>query len=340
MGYPNVRHLAEGISGWEASGAPVEKGGTDLIPLGAHPGQTSPSAEPGAAPAAPAGTVGRMSRARHSAPHPSNDLVARVLERIAGTTFTRLLGVWLAIVVGCGLLYWAIDLMWGTDLREAGGGVPATLEGLLTAIYFSFVTATSIGFGDVVPLGVARVIAIFEGASGLLIFGAIISKLVSKRQEDLIEETHRIAYEARLGRIRTNLHLVLSELQTMSSDCGPGGLTPEKMLPRLESAAMVFSGELQSIHDLLYRPQLIPEEPVLEALLANLAAGMGALEEILVEFPQLRERSGMLESRVASISGLANEICGECVPRDYAPELKEWMDKVQDLAGQLSARRA
>lgn len=324
MGYTKVRHLAEGIAGWEESGAPVERGSEEVVV------QEEPAADMPMA-AAP---VRRVPRPARSTPR-SRDLVARALERVAGTSFTRLLGVWLAIVVGCGFLYWLIDLLAGNDLREAGVGVPATFDGLLTAMYFSFVTATSIGFGDVVPLGVARIIAVFEGACGLLIFGAIISKLVSKRQEELIEETHRIAYEARLGRIRTNLHLVLSELQTMSVDCGTGGLTPEKMLPRLESASMVFNGELQSIHDLLYRPQLVPEESILEALLANLTAGMRALDEILREFPQLRDRSTMLTSGVASISGLANEICGECVPRDYAPELKGWMDQVQDLAGRL-----
>lgn len=326
LGYSRVRHLAEGIAGWEEAGGPVEKGTGEVV------AQQTPHIDPAADPAARA----KPAPAR-STSGVSRGLIARALETVAGTSFERLLGVWLSIVVGCGLLYWALDAFVGTDLREGLTAVPANFGGLLTAMYFSFVTATSIGFGDVVPLGTARVIAVLEGASGLLIFGAIISKLVSKRQEDLIEETHRIAYEARLGRIRTNLHLVLSELQTMSTDCGTGGLTPEKMRPRLESAAMVFGGELRTIHDLLYRPQLIPEEPILEALLANLAAGMRALDDILREFPQLRDQSTMLTSGVESISALANEICGECVPRDYAPELKSWMDQIQELSRRLLA---
>ena len=74
-------------------------------------------------------------------------------------------------------------------------------------------SATSIGFGDVVPVGPARVIAVAEALAGLLIFGAIVSKLVSRRQEQLIEEIHRVSFENRLGRLRTNLHLALSELR-------------------------------------------------------------------------------------------------------------------------------
>jgi len=334
MGYSKVRHLVEGILGWEESGAPVEKGTGEVVAQEAPPPSPLDRASGGATgPAAP--SVPRA-RAAHSATSLPMGLVQRTVERIAGTSFSRLLGVWLIIVLGCGVLYWLVDLLYATDLREGLSAVPASLDGFFTAMYFSFVTATSIGFGDVVPLGPARIIAVLEGASGLLIFGAVISKLVSKRQDDLLQETHRISYEARLGRIRTNLHLVLSELQTMSSDCGEGAPPPRKMLPRLESAAMVFGGELRTIHDLLYRPQLVPEEPVLEALLANLAAGMRALDDILAEFPEV-QRSSLLVSSVESIAGLANEICGECVPRDYAPELKSWMDQVQGLAGRLLA---
>jgi hypothetical protein len=60
-----------------------------------------------------------------------------------------------------------------------------------------------------------RILAVTEGAIGLLIFGCLISKLVSRRQEALVEETHRIAFEDRLDRVRTNLHLVLNDLDTI-----------------------------------------------------------------------------------------------------------------------------
>ena len=33
----------------------------------------------------------------------------------------------------------------------------------------------------------------------------------------------------------------------------------------------------------------------------------------------------------------AGEICGECVPREYAPELKIWMNRIQADARDLTA---
>ena len=81
--------------------------------------------------------------------------------------------------------------VWEWDFRQVSDLVKADGQGFVTAIYFSFVTALSIGYGDVVPLGLFRIVAIVEGAAGLLIFGCVISKLVSRRQEELTEEIHQ-----------------------------------------------------------------------------------------------------------------------------------------------------
>ena len=35
---------------------------------------------------------------------------------------------------------------------------------------------------------------------------------------------------------------------------------------------------------------------------------------------------------LARMRHLADDICGECVPRAYAPGLRMWMDQVQELA--------
>jgi potassium channel LctB len=264
--------------------------------------------------------------------------VVRLLDSLANFSFGALLGLWLVGVFACGVAYWLLSF-WRPVLMENGAPVAATLDGLATSLYFSFITATSVGYGDVAPIGLARALAVTESAAGLLVFGCIISKLVSRRQEQLVEEIHDLAFEDRLGRVRTNLHLVLAELQTLSGECSAAGLPPERLLPRVESTAMVFSGELRAIHDLLYLPRQTPEEAVVEVLLANLAAALKALTELLARFPEERVRSSLLRSSLGSIGSLASEICGDCVPREHAPELKGWMDRIHDLAEGLLVSR-
>lgn len=257
----------------------------------------------------------------------TESLIAHLDDLSVGAIFR----LWLWVILCFAVLYWAAAALGSSALRAGGAPVDASVRGFGEALYFSFVTALSIGYGDVVPLGLIRVLAILEGIAGLLIFGVLISKLVSRRQEQLTEEIHRITFEDRLGRVRTNLHLVLTEFLSIAASCRERSYEPGRFVPRIESAAAVFVGELRTVHDLLYRPQQSPDEEVMEGILASLAAVLRELADLVPRLPAER-RSPMLGSNLRSVKTLADEICGECVPRAYAPRLKSWMDHIQELA--------
>ncbi|CRM39169.1 potassium channel family protein [Pseudomonas sp. 35 E 8] len=55
------------------------------------------------------------------------------------------------------------------------------------ACYFSLVTITTLGYGDMQPLGFARLLAGIEAVTGLVFAGYAISQVVSLKQEKLIE---------------------------------------------------------------------------------------------------------------------------------------------------------
>jgi hypothetical protein len=256
---------------------------------------------------------------------------------LADRSVEQLFRLWLEIVIGCGLAYWLLATMWPRfALMTSAGPVAQGLQGLLQALYFSAVTATSIGYGDVVPTGAARVLAVGEGIAGLILFGCVVSKFVSRRQEELIGQIHRIAFEDRLGRVRTNLLLVRTELQATARLCEGRDIPPPEAVARVESAAMVFVGELHAVHDLLYRPQETPEEAVLEAILAGLASVFREFNELLsCVQAQRAERPPALAASVNTMSRLAREICGDCVPRQFAPALRTWMDQIQRMAAEV-----
>jgi hypothetical protein len=226
----------------------------------------------------------------------------------SAAAFPRGARLWIQVVVACGVGYWALLWIDPRALSSGGAAVGTDVRGLLSAVYFSAVTATSVGYGDIVPAGAARVLAIGESIAGLILFGCVVSKFVSRRQEALIAEIHHIAFEERLGRVRTNLLLVRAELQATARLCEGREMPPREAVARAESAAMVFVGELRAVHDLLYRPQVQPEEAVLEAILAGLASVFREFVELLACLGA--ERSGRgpaMTSSVAAMSRLARE---------------------------------
>jgi potassium channel LctB len=310
LGYTDVRHYPGGLTEWHASAA--EFG--------------SPNLE-----------VGMRTRIPDSKFSIPNSSPSRFIDALAERSVGALFWLWLEIVVGCGAAYWL--MAWASPrfaLTSNGGPVASGIGGLLPALYFSAVTATSIGYGDIVPTGAARVLAVGEGIAGLILFGCVVSKFVSRRQEELIGQIHRIAFEDRLGRVRTNLLLVRTELQATARLCEGRDIPPPEAVARVESAAMVFVGELHAVHDLLYRPQDTPEETVLEAILAGLASVFGEFIELLACVQAQRaDRPPALAASLRTMSRLAREICGDCVPREFAPALRTWMDRIQRLAGEV-----
>jgi len=310
LGYTNVRHYPGGLTEWFATEA------TNAGPLDV-PQPRLPT---------------RVAQA-----FPRVNLSTRFIDALSERSVGALFRWWVGIVVGCGVAFWLLSSFTGAMLMSQGQPIGAGVSGLVSAVYFSAVTATSVGYGDIVPIGPARLLAIAEAATGLILFGCVVSKFVSQRQEQLIGEIHHIAFEERLGRLRSNLHLIRTEVQAAAQLCAGHDVAPPEAIARVESVAMIFVGELHAVHDLLYRPQQAPGETMLEGILALLASVFREFSELLACVQrQGTEAAPLLRANLATMARLAGEICGDCVPRQFAPGLRVWMDQIQRLAGELT----
>jgi hypothetical protein len=101
-----------------------------------------------------------------------------------------------ARILGAVVLYLLIGLILGfayfavETFRPGAFAVPADGEkGIVRWVYFSFVTLTTVGYGDITPLArAARSLAIFEGLIGQLyptiILGKLLSLPASERSSD------------------------------------------------------------------------------------------------------------------------------------------------------------
>ena len=80
-----------------------------------------------------------------------------------------------------GVLYWVVTMTWPGSIGEAGATGLAPLS-LSTAIYYSFVTLATLGYGDVVPKSdVARGLAVLEAIGGQLYVAVTVARLVGAR---------------------------------------------------------------------------------------------------------------------------------------------------------------
>jgi len=88
-------------------------------------------------------------------------------------------------VLLCAFLYWFFDLINSCSISDA--------------LYFSVITFTSLGYGDVLPTGIGKLVASFEVLSGIVLVAIFVGKLASERQSALLLLLYTSEHQRRLN---------------------------------------------------------------------------------------------------------------------------------------------
>lgn len=87
----------------------------------------------------------------------------RSVHYLTKALLVSILAAWMFLAVVTEALIWAQVYLWNHFITE--------LPDIETALYFSMVTFTSVGYGDIVLKGSWRMLASIQGANGVIIFG-------------------------------------------------------------------------------------------------------------------------------------------------------------------------
>lgn len=104
--------------------------------------------------------------------------------RFSTELFYTLLVIYSIVIIGFGLIYFILSFQ-GMILVEHGEYRQVNVIGsLIHSLYFSGVTLLTIGYGDIIPLGIGRVIALVEALLGYVLPTAFVLRLVQTRHRD------------------------------------------------------------------------------------------------------------------------------------------------------------
>lgn len=163
--------------------------------------------------------------------------IVRFLDNVS---FVALLLLWIGLVIFFGFIYAA--------------GAPALFNqevNLGNAIYYSFIASATVGFGPLIPTGYAKFLAILEFLASLLLYGIVISKLVSFKQEIILDEVYTISFHEKINRLRSMLYLFRADLNRVTEQIEDGKKHPALLK---ESAVYVhnLANTMSDIDDLLH----------------------------------------------------------------------------------------
>ncbi|MDA3936919.1 MAG: potassium channel family protein [Actinomycetota bacterium] len=149
----------------------------------------------------------------------------RVLRLINEVSLGWLLAALFGTIVLFAIGFWLLALAGSSVLEFTYRTGPA--KGFDDALYFSLVTISSLGYGDIRPVGLGRIIAGTEVVVGLAFFGMLVAKISSVKQDYLLRRLYSELVDEKLDRHAETLEKTSRVYMTTSNMLLNGDIDPE-----------------------------------------------------------------------------------------------------------------
>lgn len=235
-----------------------------------------------------------------------------LIERVQSLPYGTLFLLWGTLVIGFAAAYFAVH-----TFTEGHGLTPLATEDpvrtLFNALYFSIITSTTIGYGDIVPLGLAKVFAAIQGISSFFLMTIFVAKLVSHRQEIAIQQVHKLTFEQIFHNVREGLYVIRKDFDRLIHEAHRHEhLSPHEW----ENLTIAYREGLSLIEDIpafydsdhqLYTIDMRREQLLLESVsrtLKRIAHMLAVFTEIGIDWKEQKEPVHELRLLTEMIEGL------------------------------------
>lgn len=105
----------------------------------------------------------------------------RIYKAVGGFIKPEIMFIWLlGIILVFALIYWLLGWKCNTMIENCSSTNMIGIIGFFKGLYFSIITLSTVGYGDIVPVGAARIFAPIEGLLGLFIGGTTMLSITRK----------------------------------------------------------------------------------------------------------------------------------------------------------------
>jgi hypothetical protein len=171
-----------------------------------------------------------------AAPHRKAPLMSPVGRFVERASYTDLAAAGLT-VLSLATAYFR----WG----PTGHTIEASERGLLDSAYFSFITFTSLGYGDLSPIGFGRFVAMLVVLSGLVLVALLVGKFASERQQAVLLLLHTSDCQRRLNDFSSDIDRVTDDLESavQASQIANARSATKRLAARVEATSnyLVFN---------------------------------------------------------------------------------------------------
>lgn len=217
------------------------------------------------------------------------------IEYLTRLSYSRLFELWFAMIFLFAAAYLGTTYIPGDKHGLHGMAGETLIQQALDCIYFSAITSTTVGYGDLTPLGIAKFLAAIQGFLGFFGVGLLTAKIVSHKQDVVLNHIQKVSFDSFFRDMREDLFIVRRDFDTIMKEARKGSIS-EKSLQNLATACSACELLIEEIplfytvEQELYTIDAKREVLLLDALQRTLAqlqklaglmsTGDGALEQM------------------------------------------------------------
>lgn len=126
-------------------------------------------------------------------------------------SYAALMWLWVFAITVFACIYFFLSYVPGQGPTTLGT-IQDPLIRFMDALYFSVVTGATVGYGDILPVGVSRVFASLEGILSFVLLAVFVSRLSSRKHDLALAHIHTISAGTAFNDIRHGLFVARKDL--------------------------------------------------------------------------------------------------------------------------------
>lgn len=172
-----------------------------------------------------------------------------LFQKLVYASYPELFLLWILLTAAFTSVYFTLGITHPVHAPAFPVGMTMA-ELLYNSFYFSLTTATTTGYGDIVPHGISKIVSMVQAILSILVFTALVGKIVSQRQDILLHEVHRMSFEGVFYHIRHVLFIARKDFDELIRKAQKDKKLEAHNWDNLTTAYMQAQGLIEQVPDL------------------------------------------------------------------------------------------